>query len=105
LGYQYDLKYWPSRADLIETIADFESLQPEPTHMDIPDNVLDGRASDIKDFVLAFDNKFDDMNGLPTGFRFSNNAVAEIINVILNLSAERLTSGDAVRIVRNRYAA
>ncbi|RZQ97110.1 hypothetical protein [Vibrio vulnificus] len=104
LAGQYDLKYWPSRADVIEAIADFEDDQPKPLHSEIPQSVLDGRASDIKDFVLAFDNKFDDLNGLPDGFRFSNNAMADIINVVLELSPDKLATGDAVRIVRNRHS-
>lgn len=102
LQYQYDLKYWPSRADLVQSIAKFEVRQPEPTHAEYPDAVLKGRSSNIKDFVIAFDTVFDEQNGLPTGFRFSNNAMADIINVILDLPLEKLTTGEAIRVVRNR---
>ena len=102
LRYQYDLKYWPSRSDLVQSIAEFEERQPEPTHLDYPEAVLKGRSSDIKDFVIAFDAAFDEQNGLPTGFRFGNNAMADIINVILDLPLEKLTTGEAVRVVRNR---
>ncbi|PMG26654.1 hypothetical protein [Vibrio splendidus] len=102
LEYQYDLKYWPSRSDLVQSIAEFEERQPEPTHSEYPEAVLKGRSSDIKDFVIAFDAAFDEQNGLPTGFRFGNNAMADIINVILDLSLEKLTTGEAIRVVRNR---
>ena len=102
LAAQYDLKYWPSRADLLYAIAMFEEHQPDPLHHEIPEQVINGRASDIKDFVLAFDQQFDDMNGLPTGFRFSHSAMADIINVVLDVPPDRVTSGDAVRVVRNR---
>jgi hypothetical protein len=74
----------------------------EPTHSEYPEAVLKGRSSDIKDFVIAFDAAFDEQNGLPTGFRFSNNAMADIINVILDLPLEKLTTGEAIRVVRNR---
>ena len=97
------MRYWPTRTDLIEAITIFEDFQPRPAHSEIPENVLNGRASDIKDFVLAFDSKFDDFNDLPTGFRFSNNAMADIINVILDLPPNKLATSDAVRIVRNRH--
>ncbi|MBE3897351.1 hypothetical protein HJ156_22015 [Vibrio parahaemolyticus] len=103
LQYQYDLKYWPSRADLVQSIADFEERQPEPIHSEYPDAVLKGRSSDIKDFVIAFDAVFDEINGLPTRFRFTNNAMADIINVILDLPPEKITTGDAIRVVRNRH--
>jgi hypothetical protein len=100
---QYDLKYWPSRADLLTAIAEFEEEQPDPGHSQYPEHVINGRESDIKDFVLAFDSKFDDHNGLVTGFRFSNNAMADIINVVLDLPIDKLATGDAVRNVRSRF--
>lgn len=103
LSGQYDLKYWPTRADIVESIALFEGIQPSPKHSEIPESVLSGRASDIKDFVLAFDCKFDEPNGLPSGFRFSNNALADIINVVLGLPPSKLATGDAVRVVRHRH--
>ncbi len=105
LSGQYDLKYWPSRADVVEAISDFEVVQPCPRHFELPSAVINGRASDIKDFVLAFDGSFDnESNGLPVGFRFSNKAMAEIINIVLNLSSEKLASPDAIKTVRNRYS-
>ncbi len=100
---QYDLKYWPSRADLLTAIAEFEEEQLEPKHSQYPEHVINGRESDIKDFVLAFDSKFDDHNGLATGFRFSNNAMADIINVILDLPIDKLATGVMVRNVRSRF--
>ena len=103
LSMQYDGKYWPDRADMVEAISIFENVQPAPVHTGIPDQVIRGRSSDIKDFVLAFDRKFDELNGLPTSFRFSNSAMSDIINVVLNLPPEKMTSTDAVRIVRNRH--
>ncbi|TBR43882.1 hypothetical protein CBF23_003910 [Marinomonas agarivorans] len=103
LACQYDLKYWPSRADVVEAIGKFEELQPMPQHAEIPDAVLDGRVSDHKDFVLAFDARFDDLNQLPIGFRFSNQAMADIINVVLDLPEDKLILGDTIRTIRNRY--
>ena len=103
LTSQYDLKYWPSRADLVSAIAGFEDMQPDPTHIQYPENVINGRESDIKDFVLSFDGHFDEPNDLKTGFRFSHNAVADIINVVLDLPVDKLATGDAVRVVRNRF--
>lgn len=100
---QYDLKYWPSRADLLTAIAEFEEGQPDPGHSQYPEHVINGRESDIKDFVLAFDSRFDEHNGLATGFRFSNNALADVINIVLDLPIDKLATGDAVRNVRSRF--
>ncbi|MCD9504754.1 hypothetical protein GLP37_21565 [Photobacterium phosphoreum] len=104
LGGEYDLKYWPTRSDIVESIAFFEEIQPPPKHIEISENTLKGRTSDIKDFVLSFDKKFNDSNDLPCGFRFSNNALADIINVVLDLPVDKLTTGDAIRIIRYRYS-
>ncbi|AFV87721.1 MULTISPECIES: hypothetical protein [Alteromonas] len=103
LTSQYDLKYWPSIANLVSAIADFEDAQPNPTHIQYPEYVINDRESDIKDFVLSFDGHFDEQNDLKTGFRFSNNAVADIINVVLDLPVDKLATGDAVRTVRKRF--
>lgn len=98
-----DDKYWPERADLIDTIHLFESIQPDPAHELYPIEVINGRASDVKDFVLTFYNWNDGQNELPTGFRFSNQAFAEIINVVLDRSPEELVTAEAVKNVRNKY--
>lgn len=103
LTYQYDLKYWPNRSDLVAAIASFEGMQSDPTHIQYPEHVINGRESDVKDFVLSFDGHFDKLNGLKTGFRFSHNAIADIINVVLDLPVDKLTTGEAVRVVRNRF--
>lgn len=105
LSREYDLKYWPNRSDMVRAIATFERMQSiSEGHNELPEEVLEGRASDIKDFVIPFDAKFDEANGLPTGFRFSNKAMADIINVILDLAPEKMITADTVRTIRNRYS-
>jgi len=103
LSYKYDSKYWPSRSDVIEAIGSFEKVQSEPVHSELPESVIQGRESDIKDFVLIFDENFDSNHSLPAGFRFRNRSMAEIINVVLDLPPEKLASSEAVKQVRHRY--
>ncbi|MEY8199559.1 MAG: hypothetical protein RPS47_09990 [Colwellia sp.] len=103
LSSRYDLKYWPSRSDVVDAIGAFEAVQPKPMHFELPEPVIHGRVSDIKDFVLIFDAKFDSHNSLPEGFRFSNRSMAEIINVVLDVPPEKLVSAEAVKLVRNRH--
>ena len=103
LTCQFDFKYWPTRAELVQAIGDFETAQPDPTHIEYPETVIKGRRADIKNFVLAFDEGFTEQNGLPDKFRFSNNAMAEIMNVVLNRPPDDLVTGDAIKTVRSRY--
>lgn len=103
LRRKYELKYWPTRIEMIEAVANFERGQPEPTHEYLPEQVMHGRASDIKDYVLAFDATFDGPNSLPNGFRLGNHALADVANVVLNLPPDQLTDGDAVGLIRRRY--
>jgi hypothetical protein len=101
---QYDLKYWPDRAEVVEAIGSFESKQKEPTHHEIPDSVLHGRASDYKGFIVAFDEKFGGHYGALSEFRFSHQALAEIMNVVLDLSEEQEIEADTIKVTRNRHA-
>ena len=104
LTYQYDLQYWPCLADLVSAIGQFEEAQPYPTHCQFPEHVINGRQSNFKDYVIAFDEKFDEINGLPTDFRFSNEAMADIINVVLDLPDTKIATGEAIRVIRNRFS-
>ena len=103
LSGQFDLRYWPDRADLVEAITTFEKAQSQPRHYELTDVVLNGRETIAKDFVISFDNQFVKMNGLPKDFRFSNKALAVIINIVLNLEPEQLVDDTSVRTIRHRY--
>lgn len=103
LDRQYEGKYWPSCIDLVEQIAIDHSQTEELSHMSFPPHVIEGRASDIKDFVLGFDDRFKQINGLPTGFSFSHAAMAEIMNIVLDCPVEQLVTPEAVKLVRHRY--
>lgn len=100
---QYDLKYWPSCPDFVEAIGIHQSNQPSPTHSEYPDQVLSGRSSQYKDFVLTFDSGYQDNYCLPDDFKFSNKAMAEIINVVLDLEPDEYATPEAVKTIRNRY--
>lgn len=104
LGKQYDYRYWPSRENLVQSIADYEQGLSIPGHMFLPEDILNGKTSYIKDFVIAFDRKFDEINSLPDAFRFSNNAMADIINFIVDMPKDLFATPEAVRIVRHRYS-
>lgn len=104
LKYQFDGKYWPTRSQIVSAIADFEIEQPKPTHRLIPSDVLDGRSAVIKDYVLPFDSGFSSYdNDLPPCFRFSNNAMADLANFVLDVDPDNPITPEAIRNVRHRY--
>lgn len=109
LSAQYDLKYWPSREDLISEVAMFQGLVPTPTHYLFSESTLNGKKSAAKDFVITFDEVIEEMicsqiSGLSEGCKFSNNAMADIYNVSLNKEPSEYIDGDAIRKVRYRHA-
>ncbi len=101
LMHQYESKYWPTRSELVRSIATFEKLQTQPTHRSLPDSVLLGKASIKKDFVIAFDKKIRESRHLAT-FKLSNKAMVEIITVIQNLDPDDKITEDTIRVIRNR---
>ncbi|WP_420590809.1 hypothetical protein [Bacterioplanoides sp.] len=103
LSGQFDLRYWPDRSEMVSAIAEFEQSLDSPTHYIFTDEVLNGRESVAKDFVISFDKSFEMGNQLPDDFRFSNKAMAAILNVVLNIDAEHLCDDTNVRIIRHRY--
>lgn len=103
LDHKYDGKYWPSLRKMVGAIGEFEESLSLPSQGSLPDEVLAGRSSHIKDFVLGFDADVKRARQIPRSFSFSNSAVATIINVVMDLPVDSLATSDAVRVVRNRY--
>jgi hypothetical protein len=102
LDDEYDGKYWPEPEDLITAIGDFESSRDFPTQGYLPEEVMSGRKSIIKDFVLGLDSDIYRCREIPISFSFSNASMASIANVVLDLQADTLATAEAVRVIRNR---
>jgi len=100
---QFDLKYWPDCPDIVEAIGIHQSRQTLPSHSEYPDQVLNGRTTIFKDFVLTFDSGYRDNPCLPNDFKFSNKAMADIINVVFDLEPNVYATPEAVKNIRNRY--
>ncbi len=99
---QFDGKYWPDLHQLVSAIGDFESLESVPKQNSIPEDVMDGRSSIIKDFVLTLDKDLKDCRQIPNSFVFSNSSMATIVNVVLDLPITKIATTDTVRVIRNR---
>ncbi len=102
LDREFDLKYWPSPEQLVDAIGVFEESRPSPVQGYIPESVIDGRSNDFKDFVLSFDADLDETHQIPCDFRFSDNAVASLANVVLDLPDNKVVTNDNVRVIRQR---
>lgn len=102
LDNEYDGKYWPQLEDLITAIGNFESSRDLPTQGYLPEEVMGGRKSIIKDFVLGLDLDIYRCRQIPKSFSFSNASMASIVNVVLDLPADTLATAEAVCVIRNR---
>ncbi len=102
LDGEYDGKYWPEPERLVSAIGDFESSRELPVQGYLPEEVMDGRKSVLKDFVLGFDSDLINTRQIPKSFSFSNASIASIANVVLDLPKNRLATEDAIRVIRNR---
>ena len=102
LDDEYNGKYWPEPEKLISALGDFESSRLLPVQGYIPEEVMGGRKSVLKDFVLGLDSDLLNCRQIPTSFSFSNVAIASIASVVLDLPENKLATEEAVRVIRNR---
>jgi len=102
LHCKYDRKYWPTVAEIIAVIGAFEASRPIPTQNHLPSDVMGGRATILKDFVLSFDADLKNTDEIPNSFSFSNSSMATIVNIALDLPVDQIATSDAIRLIRKR---
>ncbi|MBW8375975.1 MAG: hypothetical protein K0M59_18565 [Stenotrophomonas sp.] len=104
---QFDLKYWPSLSEMVRVIgadaekADVQSHDPRSAAMS-----QTSRPS-VADFVRAIEegiaeNQHSGLGGLPASFRLSDESIATLANVLLNLSAKSGKDAKYVKNIRER---
>lgn len=101
LNWEFDGKYWPKLWEIVSAIRSFQLSQSAPVQEYIPDEVMSGRESIIKDFVLTFDSRLRNCHQISNSFVFSNESLATIVNVVLDLT-DSIATSEAVRVIRNR---
>lgn len=103
LFHRYDCKYWPSLQDMLQSVIE-ESVEPEIVALSpITDAATKSRQNSNTDFLRALDARIlQDANLLPAGFQLSDDAVASIANVALQLPSDKLMTADRVRVARYR---
>ncbi|EGR1045178.1 hypothetical protein DDN23_15395 [Vibrio cholerae] len=102
LDSEYDNKYWPKPEDLIQAVAEHYASVPLPVSVELPQSVMDGRRALIKDYVLALELELKTTDQIPS-FRLSHSAMATLTNVVLELPADAMVTGETIRQIRNRY--
>ncbi|MDT0581506.1 hypothetical protein [Brumicola blandensis] len=103
LAGRFDGKYWPSKIHLLKAFEAYEEDDGEFSHYYFPSKVLSSRTSVVKNFVACFDARFEDHSRqLPNDFRFSNAALADILNVVLDIEVDNLYSDEAIKNARRK---
>ncbi|NCA73076.1 MAG: hypothetical protein EOM91_24090 [Sphingobacteriia bacterium] len=87
LRRDFDLKYWPDTAELLDALAD-EQTRTDPEPYDSAMCAAVGtRSHSIGDFVRAVLTDLSEGSGLPEGFALSAASLARVANAALELDA------------------
>ncbi|QEO96961.1 hypothetical protein [Xanthomonas oryzae] len=107
LTARFDLKYWPSLADMVRVIG-LDAEKAEVTADDVRTAAMSESTRPSKaDFIRALhsgvsDNQHSGMGGLRRSFRLSDSAAATLANVILDLPPEKMVGAQDAKNVRHR---
>lgn len=107
LANQYDLKYWPEVADCLRVLAqDAASAEIEATDPLTEAATMSSRPS-TSDSVWAFlafieESKGDFEGRLPVDFKLTDKTMADLLNVVLDLSPETLLTSERIKGIRHR---
>lgn len=107
LDCQYDLKYWPNLADIVDSIgADALRSRIEPTDHITEAATKSSRpslADSCRALLQGLEHAKDQTpHGLPLRFRLSDESTATIVNVTLNRAADELVDGAYIKRLRQR---
>ncbi|ECE0486501.1 hypothetical protein KX75_20235 [Salmonella enterica subsp. enterica] len=105
---RYDLKYWPGIADILHVIG-LEHVDIEFTDRST-EAIVNARRPSLTDYFRALFDRISDLktggwDSLPRDFRMTDNALATICNVALNLPAEDVIDAAYVKRTRHRLKA
>jgi len=107
LAAQFDLKYWPSLGSVLREIADnAATAEIEATDIRTGAAIQSSRASKA-DFVRSILIMIEDIIatpdlGFPQGFKLTDAAIADFVNVSLQLAVEEIVDSTYIKNVRHR---
>ncbi len=108
LAGQYDARYWPPTAAILDALAEVQDVGAWPWDP-TSSAAVSARTHSPADFIRAVVARLDELpawlahtpHRLPYGFRLSHEAIASFANAALNLDSPM--SPDAVRKLRQRH--
>ncbi|MCG8910286.1 hypothetical protein [Pseudomonas sp. DP-17] len=99
---QFDLKYWPALAAVIDAIgADARNAEVSASDSGTEAATQSPRPG-LSDFVRAFMEKLKKNTDIPKRTPVSDSTLASLINCALELDAERLLDADYIKSFRQR---
>jgi hypothetical protein len=107
LRREFGFKYWPSLSDFMSVIAvDAKNATAVATDPITAAGTSSTRGSNA-DFVRALNARVEeDKEGssfpLPPNFRLSNNSIASLLNVVLDIESSGLVDGAYIKRIRQR---
>lgn len=101
----FDLKYWPELADVMQVLAD-ESREVQ-FRDETSAAIVGARRASQTDFFMEFFSRLHEISdsstwGLPCGFRLSDSSVATLFNISSGCSADEVKDAEYVRRLRQR---
>ncbi|WDJ79057.1 hypothetical protein JH282_16445 [Xanthomonas campestris pv. campestris] len=107
LTYRFDLKYWPSLADMVRAIGQ-DAEDAEVATNDVRTAAMsESKRPSNADFIRALhegvaENQRSGMGGLPRSFRLSDSAAATLANVLLELPPDAMVDAKYAKNIRER---
>jgi len=110
ISVQFDLKYWPSLADLVQAIAD-DAAQAEPVpHDPVTKAGTEGSRAALADSFRAFFAALEQVSTrnfgfLPSSFELTDRSIAILMSCALGRGADEVVDSNYVKGLRQRQRA
>lgn len=107
LSGQYDLKYWPALSKCLTALADDAAKAKSEATDPLTEAATTSKRSSTSDSVMGFlayieDCRGDYEGGLQRDFQVSDKTMATLMNVLLDLPADKLLTAEYVKGRRQR---
>jgi hypothetical protein len=108
LGGRFDQKYWPSPSECFRVIGEDAARAIIVADNDVTEAATYSKRPSKADSLRALLANIEQRRGeylgaVPRAFELSNAALADLLNVLLDLSADDLVNDDYVKTQRHRY--
>lgn len=104
---QFDLKYWPTPAELVHTIANFAAEATVEQHDKVTEAAISSPRSSRADYLRALLKAIDEgreesPQQIPDDFKLTDESIANLANCSLGLVGEQLIDSQYIKRFRQR---